>query len=115
MNITHQSEMDEREAKRRRVDPEPPAPMELPELPDELWERIIDLAPLSAVMALKGFTKKTKRLAMADPRHASLNQVKTAVLATSMTPTSCLLWPVPLCLPNGVEWGTPRCGTSTYP
>ena len=39
--------MDEHEAKRRRVEPEPPVPPELPHLPDDLWERIISLLPLS--------------------------------------------------------------------
>ena len=73
--------MDEHEAKRRRVEPEPSVPPELPQLPDDLWERIISLLPLSALMSLAAFTVLTRRLAKADPRHASLKHVKAAVLA----------------------------------
>ena len=84
--------MDEGEAKRRRVDPqrpawapggrvEPPAPMELTQLPKELLIMIIDRSPDSALMSLKVVTKLTGELAMADPRHASIHQIKTAVLA----------------------------------
>jgi len=55
--------------------------MELTQLPKELLIMIIDRSPDSALMSLKVATKLTGELAMADPRHASIHQIKTAVLA----------------------------------